>query len=371
MTPDELRAAGLFDPDAADAPERLNLLRLIEARGGSLEHMLAAARDGRLERLAADLLFRPEPHRLTAEEVASRAGTDAARVRALWRASGFTNVEADDARFTDADIDLVRSYLAAAELFGDAHATQLLRVVASAVMRIADATVSTFIGTVGATSIAADPDSTALQDANVAAAALLPGLIGAIDTLLRHHLVQAARPNITLEPVSGFEKGRRAVAFVDLVGSTELSRQLPLDEVAVAVQRFETAASDLVTDHAGRVVKFVGDAVMFTAKEPGHACRAALEIVDAFADDAVIAGLRGGVAFGDVVVRDGDCYGPVVNLAARAVAVARTATVVVSDECRDALAGRAPFTFERLPPQALKGFAGQVVLHRVRANDAK
>jgi adenylate cyclase len=140
--------------------------------------------------------------------------------------------------------------------------------------------------------------------------------------------------------------------------------------VSVAVQRFEAVASDLVTDHEGRVVKFVGDAVMFTTKDAGDACRAALEIVDAFSDDDVLAGLRGGIGFGDVVVRDGDCYGPVVNLAARAAAVARTGTVVVSDACRDALAAAPWCSFDRLPPQALKGFAEQVVFHRVRTNDA-
>jgi class 3 adenylate cyclase len=63
-------------------------------------------------------------------------------------------------------------------------------------------------------------------------------------------------------------------------------------------------------------------------------------------------------------VRDGDCYGPVVNLAARGVAIARTGTVVVSDELRRAL-DDGGLCFEPLPPQALKGFGDAVTMHRV------
>jgi class 3 adenylate cyclase len=362
VTAQEWAAAGLYDPAAPDARERLNHLRLLDARGATLAEMVAAHRDGRLDRLAAELLFQPGLERLTAAEVAARAGVAEDLVRRLWHVAGFADA-GGGGRFGARDVELVRTFCAASELFGEAAATQLLRVTASAVARIADATVSTFTSTVGAESMAADPAGGALQQANVAAAALYPGLQATIDSLLRHHLVEAARPNVT-GASPRYEHSRRAVAFVDLVGSTALSHQLPLDDVAAAVQRFEADAADVVTGAGGRVVKFVGDAVMFTMTDPAAACRAALDIVDTLADDAVLAGLRGGVAFGDVVVRDGDCYGPVVNLAARGVAIARTGTVVVSDELRRAL-DDGGLCFEPLPPQALKGFGDAVTMHRV------
>jgi len=76
MTTDELTAAGVYDPSAPDARERLNLLRLIQALGGTLEQIRVAHRDGALERLASELLFLPEPERLTAAEVAERSGVE-------------------------------------------------------------------------------------------------------------------------------------------------------------------------------------------------------------------------------------------------------------------------------------------------------
>jgi len=103
---------------------------------------------------------------------------------------------------------------------------------------------------------------------------------------------------------------------------------------------------------------------MFTTEDPAAACAAALDLVDACSDDPALVGLRGGVAYGDVVVRDGDCYGPVVSLAARAAAIANTGTVVASDELRAAVDGEG-IGFEPLPPQVLKGFAAAVALHRV------
>ena len=369
MTPQEWHAIGVLDLDAPDAREQLNHLRLLHARGATPEQIVAAHRDGRLGRLAAELLFLPDPERLTAPEVAERAGVSVATVQRLWRLVGFAEIPDDLPRFTARDVELVQTFAAASAFFGEAPAAQLLRVVASAVARVADATVSTFTSTVGATSMAADPDGLALREANLTAAQLYPGLNAAIDTLLRHHLVEASRPNVSGTTPRGYERSTRAVGFVDIVGSTALSRQLPLDDVALAVQHFEATSSDIVSANAGRVVKFVGDAVMFTMPNPLDACRAALEIVEAVADDAVLAGLRGGVAYGDVVVRDGDCYGPVVNLAARAAAIARTGTVVVSDDLRTG-AQDGSLQFEPLPPQALKGFGDAVVLFRVQSLDA-
>ena len=361
MTSDEFAAAGVYDPSAPDARERLNLLRLIQARGGTLEQIIAAHRDGRLEHLARELLFLPEPERLTAAEVAARAGVEVADVHRLWRAAGLPHTSS--AQFTPRDVDLVATFDAATQFFGERPATQLVRVIANAASRIADATISTFTATVGAASMAADPDAGALEDANRSAAALLGDLSAVIDTLLRHHLAHAARPNVTGASGNTYERSVRAVGFVDLVASTTMSRQLPLDDVAAAIERFESTCSDIATALDGRIVKFVGDAAMFTMTTPADACMAALGIIEALSDDEVLLGSRAGLAYGELILRDGDCYGPVVSLAARAAAIARAGTVVVSDEVRNAL-GSDILTFEPLPAKDLKGFDETITLYR-------
>jgi adenylate cyclase len=78
------------------------------------------------------------------------------------------------------------------------------------------------------------------------------------------------------------------------------------------------------------VVKRMGDAVMFMTPAPGVACDLALDLVDATTRDTRLPPLRVGLAFGPVIVRGGDVYGPFVNLASRLCATASPGAIVVS-----------------------------------------
>jgi len=78
----------------------------------------------------------------------------------------------------------------------------------------------------------------------------------------------------------------------------------------------------------GRVIKNIGDEVMFVTPDPPSACRIALDLGRSLAADPSIPALRSGVAMGEVLLRDGDCLGPVVNLAARLVQLAPIDTLV-------------------------------------------
>jgi adenylate cyclase len=80
--------------------------------------------------------------------------------------------------------------------------------------------------------------------------------------------------------------------------------------------------------------------------------------------------VRAGIASGDVLARDGDYSGAVVNLAARAVNVARPSTVLVDAETHAALDGSAAFSCHTAGAFALKGFAERVRLSRVKRIDS-
>ena len=58
------------------------------------------------------------------------------------------------------------------------------------------------------------------------------------------------------------------VGFADVTGFTALSRTLPLDQLAGLVSGFEAVTSEVVGSAGGRVVKHLGDAVMFVAATP-------------------------------------------------------------------------------------------------------
>lgn len=355
--------AGLYRPDACDATERLNLLRLVAARGGSLEEMSAAAGDRELKRLAAELFFVRSPARHTIAELASTVGVSVDELSSLRRACGLEDVADAERCFFDGDAELATTFFEASELFGAEATAQLLRVITASMSRIADAAITTFVTTAGAASLT---DDLALIETTTLAASLQDRLAGAMDTLLRHQLVRLARPNVTGTPAA-FEVTRGAVGFVDLVGFTSLVQRIPLDEVGSLLTAFEATAIDVVAQRGGRVIKFVGDAVMLRTSTLAEACLAALDVIDRL--DAFPLTARAGIAIGNVLVRDGDCFGPVVNLAARAARVAQPSTVVAAtleefDDPADELAA-AP-----LPPVQLPGFDQEVALRLMRRQEA-
>ena len=155
------------------------------------------------------------------------------------------------------------------------------------------------------------------------------------------------------------------VGFADLVGFTARTAQLDEHELADVVGRFETVAYDVVSTHNGRVVKMIGDEVMFLHEDVREGAALALDMAARFRDDGDLSDVRVGLACGSVLERDGDVYGQVVNLANRIVSVAYPGSVVVSQEVHDALADDAGLMLRSLRSHYLKDI-GRVPLWTLR-----
>jgi class 3 adenylate cyclase len=351
----ELEAAGLYDSGAADAHDRLEALRLLMEHGATVED-LVAARD-ELGGLAARLVLRPGT-RLTWREVAERADVPLEQVGRIRRAAGFADSDPDSPLGSDAEVALMQGFAATAELFGEDMVLQLTRVIGSATARIADALVSTFVVGIGPAAVADDPSGLKLVRANLDAVNLLPVLTAAIDIMLRGHMVALQRPLADVGLDRGaVETQRLAVGFVDLVGSTALARALTTKQLGAALTEFEETAADCVVRHGGRVVKLIGDEIMFVVGDPVAACAIALDLVIALEHHAVLPRVRGGLAVGDVLTLGGDCFGPVVNLAARVVKEADPGGVVVDPEIRRLVSSASSdYRFDTIGERALVGF---------------
>ena len=133
---------------------------------------------------------------------------------------------------------------------------------------------------------------------------------------------------------------RVAVGFVDLVGFTPLSHRMGTRELSTFIGQFENRAFRLAAEHGGRIIKHIGDEVMFVAIDPVAGCELALALMAEFVDDGIQP--RGGLAFGDVVARQGDYYGEVVNLASRLADLAIPGEVLADDNVRMAAAASGP-----------------------------
>jgi adenylate cyclase len=117
------------------------------------------------------------------------------------------------------------------------------------------------------------------------------------------------------------------------------------------IGQFEGRAFEVAWTHRGRIVKHIGDEVMFVALDAVAGCAIARDLTAAFASDIEP---RGGLCFGDVISRHGDYYGPVVNLASRLADLAVPGEVLVDAETAGS-AGDA-FEFGGAGRRQLKGF---------------
>ena len=366
VTAAEFEAAGLYDPAAPNAANRLVLLEWIVQQGVSLEQMVHGLRGGALTGLAADLVLRPGK-RLRLDEFAAQLGMPAEDIQRIRLAAGFPPTEPDAPVFTPDDAAILRAFQLGAELFGQPFILPFARVVGSALARIAEATIALYLVNVERPLVEASADELALARANLDAMHSLNSIPPVLEALFRAHLENAIRRSRRARARAGSDLAQMTVGFVDLIGFTPLSRQLTSQELGALVDRFETQAIDITTARDGRLVKIIGDEVMFVAVDAAAACDSALALCEHFVrDDAVTP--RGALATGDLLIRGGDYYGAVVNLASRVAQLAVPNEILVTQEL--AAEARSPaLRFAPAGKRMLKGFDEPVALLTVeRAN---
>jgi class 3 adenylate cyclase len=328
---DALTGAGLYDPVAPDATARLALLEYLLDLGLSMPELVQAHDEQRILSVAALNRLRPEGERLTLSEAAAAAGVDENIAAQLWRAAGFADARRHERRFSARDVDMFAVFDAMSAVVGADRVVQLVRITGGATASMAEAETALLRSTIEAPLIGSQ-DYVEIARSYVAMVTdVLPRLSAAIDTLHRHHLDSVGR---RYSDAGGSPSSTNtvdlAIGFADLSGYTSLSARLDADALIAMIDAFEATAFDLVAASGANVVKRMGDAVMFMTPAPGVACDLALDLVAAAAHDPRLPPLRVGLAFGPVIVRGGDVYGPFVNLAARLCAVSAPDTIVVA-----------------------------------------
>jgi len=326
------------DADIARVEALARVRYLLLELGCPDEEIDRAVEDDVLDLLVVDHLLVPTGHRLTQSDVAEQTDIPLEVAKRFWRALGFLDVDEDEAVFSDMDIQAVQLFqsLVSLGIVDLDSAVQMARVIGSSMARIAEA--ETAPGTtpimMGTGDSVLDADEFARQ-----AESSIPAMARLLEYVWRRHL-QAATRRAMLHRMRGPDEGLRpvmAVGFADMVGFTVLSQHLGDEELAAVVARFEELAHDTVVALGGRVVKMIGDEVMFVVQSATGAAQIGLSLAEAYAGDDLLSDVRVALAIGPVLVKDGDLFGPVVNLASRLVNVARPGTVLISDEFKAAL----------------------------------
>ena len=327
---------------------------------------------GRIERV---LLGRPAS--MGRREVSEGAGVQPVTARRFWHAMGFQVVE-DEAMFTEADLEALKRV---AGMISDEKVSEELAIgMTRAFARTSDR-LAVWQTQLVAESLTAPHseelegrDSRSVPEQQVAAdaAVLLATICDDIEPLLvyvwRRHLTNAiarmladADPTVHSDPSAPI----RVVGFADLVSFTSFVRRMSERQLARVVQRFELLASDVITEHGGRVIKTVGDEVLFVHTEAAAASAIALDLVDAMAEDDLLPPVRVGLAHGRVVSRLGDVFGLTVNKASRITAVTPSGHVYVDDDMARVLGEVSGFSAIERGRRVLRGI-GLVTLHELQ-----
>ena len=292
---------------------------------------------------------------LTSAEVAQQGGLDIEQGQRLWRALGFPET-GEGVAYGEPDVAAMATVSGAIEsgVMDEQTVFRMTRALGTTMARLADWQISTLVEQVEH-DVQDGKSSTRLEAAIELARTAAPGFEHLMIYAWRRHLAAAAA---RIEALGAADEELLStvmtVGFADLSRFTSLSNGLDDNSLGALVENFETRCADIVTAHGGRVIKTLGDAVLFVTDDPREGTRTALDLVKQIAMRSELPNVCVGLATGSVVSRLGDVYGPPVNLAARLSHVARSNRVLVDDATADALGDE--FEKRALPPRPLRGF---------------
>lgn len=302
------------------------------------------------------------PHEYQRREVSDAVGVSLLSARRFWHALGFPRVGDDDVVFTEADVqalDRVVS-LVRAGVLDDDSALSLTRAMARSADRLAAWQTQLVWELVQERRQRATEAGQPTREVapETEAAELTIQLADEFEPLLvyawRRHLAAAIAQLASQAEPLGAEQNA-VVGFADMVGFTQTVRHLSERQLGRMVQRFEASAADTVAAYGGRLVKTLGDEVLFSCRDPLDAAGIALTMVEGVHSLGNMPPLRVGLALGPVLSRLGDLFGTTVNRAARLTSLAHPDTVLVDTALGRALHDRADVRLSPMRPRDLRG----------------
>ncbi len=370
--------AGLYDPDDPNAADRLALLIYLTERGATMEQMVDAHRTGSLPGVAGDLVTQGRTPTATVKEIAARSGVAEPDVLRVLLAAGIP--AQPDTELPAELVGLLDAFKQGSALMGEEPILAFTRGLGAAAINVAESAIALFFAEFGPGTVREGPDELARARISEAATRAFTGVPDVLARMVMDAFERAQRRSQVARPWSDsgddgalvYDGSPEVVAlgFVDLVGSTAWAQSLSLRDQSLALTRFESAAWSSAVLAGGRLVKMIGDEVFFVAPTADAACRIGLEVCEAAAADHVLPLARGAVGIGSVIPREGDYFGPLVNLLSRLVKTAAPGELVVTEAVAEALSPD-EWSLRPLEPAAVRGIEAPIqsfhVEHRVPA----
>lgn len=351
-------SSGVLDPTALDHDVRRAMIEWFIERNLSDDEIVTTLSDPDATALY-DRFSTWSGQVLSAQQIAERVGVDTELILDVTAASGTGRPDPDQPSFMEADVVAFELLHSAGDLFSRDELLAFVRVMGQSMSRVAEAANSLFLEDVERPMLKSGVSPTELLRSTVEAQGLANGLTDVLAMMMRRHMDAAiqrtrlagslASPDDPMAPM--------VVGFVDLVGFTSRSITMTASELSDIVSKFEALATDTVSTLGGRLVKFIGDEMMFVAVEPATGCRIGRALLTEFGRDPSLTP-RGGMAHGPVLAKVGDYFGSTVNLASRLVDQAVPGEILVTDR----LAAESGLVLEPAGRRMLKGFPDPVAV---------
>ena len=266
---------------------------------------------------------------LTLTELAQRAGTSVEVAQKFWRAMGFADVQPDEVRFTDQDVDALQDTVVLLDETSDsslasASVLELLRAQSYTMDRLVLWELETFVTDLS--------ERLGLDDTAARLVALdrIDGLVELLSRQLtyvwrRHMASILGRTDAEVSTRGREDTGPdlypliRSLGFVDIVSFTQRAQGMSKAALTHMLEDFENTARDVITSRGARVVKTIGDAVMYISDDLLIAADVVTALVEELQKGPDAIRVRASLVEGRVISRSGDVFGPTVNLASRLV----------------------------------------------------
>jgi adenylate cyclase len=304
----------------------------------------------------AEELMLGGPRRYTRGEVAELVGADPETTRRLWRSLGFADAGDDDVMFTDADVSTLQlvARLTDAGVADDEMRVSMTRMLGQTFARLASSQ-----GQLMVNLVTSNPELLESEDAVLAMFAQLTPVMEQIQNYVWRRQLVAYFARVasfaTTDPATP-TLVPMAVGFADMSGFTSLTRRATEAELGDLLETFESVTTEVVGAHNGRIVKTIGDEVLFVADTPADCAEIGLELLDRAEEHEVLPQLRIGLAAGPVVIRLGDVYGSTVNIASRLTSLSRPGWVLVDRVMAESLDDDERYSLKSRRPESVRGF---------------
>ncbi len=269
---------------------------------------------------------------LTREDVEVRSGVPANVAHDVWAAMGFAAVPYGEPAFTQGDVDalVIAGSLLEVGIVDMDTLLVMARAMGQEMARLAEGQVDVFRAMSGGMTL-----DEALATMVTSAPDILPKLDQLVLFVWRRQFAAAVQRSLAAVRQDGMQV--MTVGFLDLVGFTRSSREWDAAKLERTLERFERDTALRVTAVGGRVVKTLGDGVLYTCDDPVGAVQVALNTVTAHEVDPELPSVRAGVGRGPVLLRLGDVFGEPVNIASRLSDEARPGSVLVDERVAEGL----------------------------------